>query len=102
MKETKVYDQSTDSMMVTTVYDREPVLRSNHIERAEFSGYKKDLVKVASLAEGDVLRLRNMGYDLLSPDPEEARRVLLYIQQNEPHLLTVTGKPFAKVRPKWR
>jgi hypothetical protein len=50
---------------------------------------------------GDVQRLINMGYNLLSPDPEEVRRTLLYIQSNEPDLLTVNKKPFAKVRTRW-
>ncbi|MEN9839251.1 MAG: hypothetical protein RL177_730 [Bacteroidota bacterium] len=45
--------------------------------------------------------MKNIGYNLLSPDADEVRRALLYIQSNEPLLLTVPGKPFASVRQKW-
>ena len=50
---------------------------------------------------GDVQRLHNLGYKLLSPDPDEVRRALLYVQQNEPHLMTVNKKAFAKKRTTW-
>lgn len=105
MIETSIYDEAEDRFIVKTTYDAEPVIQQNKAERLAKVGYKPDgtgLVKVGSLHEGDVVRLINLGYNVLSPDPDEQRRAFLYIQQNEPHLLTVDGKPFAKSRPKWR
>lgn len=98
------YDELTNKMVVKTTYDNSAVLEMNKQERAEKQDgmqYKGNLVQVGRLHLGDVERLYNMGYDVLSPDPEESRRALLYIQSNEPHLLTVNGKPFAKKRVTW-
>lgn len=102
--ETTFYDEDHDRMVVRTTYDNSTVLAENDAQRkqaSEFGRYKGNFVHVGRIDEGDVVRLKNMGYNLLSPDPEEYRRALLYIQSNEPNLLTVPGRPFAKVRPKW-
>ena len=40
-------------------------------------------------------------YNLLSPDPDEWKRALLYIQANEPVWMTVNGKPIASFRQRW-
>lgn len=104
MIETAFYDEQADKLVVKTTYDNTGVLAANEAQRnlaAEFGRYKGNLVHVGRVDAGDVTRLKNMGYNLLSPDPEEYRRALMYIQSNEPNLLTVSGKPFAKVRPKW-
>ena len=98
------YDDSSDTLIVTTSYDAEPVIEQNKAEKIaapEFGRYKGNMVKAASLAMGDIVRLRNIGYNLLSPDQAEVRRALVYIQHNEPHLLTLPGKPFTKNRVKW-
>jgi hypothetical protein len=98
------YDELENKMVVQTTYDNSAVLKLNAQERAEKIGgpqYKGNLAHVGRIHEGDIIRLANMGYDVLSPDPEESRRALLYIQSNEPHLLTVNGKPFSKKRAKW-
>lgn len=102
--ETSTFDELTGRMVINTLYDNTEVLKQNAAERAgqpEFGQYKGNLVKVGSIHMGDVVRLANLGYDVLSSDPEETRRALMYIQANEPHLLTVNGKPFAKKRAKW-
>lgn len=102
--ETKHYDESDDRLIVKKTYDNTDVLKQNHEERVakpEHQKYKGNFVKVGSLHKGDVERLINMGYNILSPDPEEHKRALLYIQQNEPHLLTVNGKPFSKKKSVW-
>lgn len=102
--ETSTFDELTGKMIVQTMFDSSALIESNIAERnatPEFGKYKGNLVKVGSIHLGDITRLFNMGYDVLSSDPEESRRALLYIQSNEPHLLTVTGKPFTKVRSKW-
>jgi hypothetical protein len=98
------YDEIENRMVVQTTYDNRDVIELNAQERAaKIDGpqYKGNLVHVGRIHEGDVIRLANMGYDILSPDPDEARRAMMYIQSNEPHLLTVNGKPFAKKRVTW-
>lgn len=102
--ETTFYDDDHDRVVTRTTYDNSAVLSANEVARndsPEFGRYKGNLVHVGRIDEGDVIRLKNMGYNLLSPDPDEYRRALLYIQSNEPNLLTVPGRPFAKVRQTW-
>jgi len=102
--ETK-YDATTDKIITKTTYDPSDVLASNASQRNEYTKaeqYKGKFVHAAKIHMGDVERLRNIGYNLLSNDPEEWKRCLLYIQQSEPWLLTVDGKPFAKNRVTWQ
>ena len=107
MKNILTYDDQEDKLTVTTTYDNTDVLEANNRQRIaspEFGRYKTSnagLVHVGRIDEGDVIRLKNLGYNLMSPDPEEWKRCLLYIQQNEPYLLTVPGKPFSKKRNIW-
>lgn len=104
MIETRIYDERDDKIIVKTTYDNSAVLAQNAIERnaaPEFGRYKGNLVKVASIELGDVVRLKNLGYDVLAADPAEARRALLYIQSNEPHLMTVPGTPIARAKTSW-
>lgn len=104
MRETLHFDEDKERVVIQTTYDNSDVLAANKAERnaaPEFGRYKGNLVHVGRIDEGDVVRLKNMGYNLLSHDPDEYRRALLYIQSNEPNLLTIPGRPFAKVRPKW-
>lgn len=107
MKEDITYNASDDQLIIKTTYDNSDVLKANQIQRneaPEFGRYKQkntQMVHVGRIAEGDIVRLKQLGYNLLSPDKEEWKRALLYIQQNEPHLLTVPGKPFAKKRAIW-
>ena len=101
------YDQLEEKMVVETIYENTAIIEAN--KRAQndspsigrYMGAGDRMIHVGSLHMGDITRLKNLGYNLLSSDPAEVRRALLYIQSNEPHLLTVPGKPFAKVRPKW-
>ena len=107
IKNETTYDESEDRIIVKTSYDNQSILDENKALRnsaPETGRYKKNfagLTHVAKIHEGDVVRLKNMGYDLLSPDPDEWKRCLLYIQQNEPYLLTVPGKPISKKRLIW-
>jgi hypothetical protein len=104
LKEESHYDDRDNKMVVTTTYDNSAVLELNKAQRNEKvdgAQFKGNLAHVGRIDMGDVQRLINMGYNLLSPDPEEVRRTLLYIQSNEPDLLTVNKKPFAKVRTRW-
>ena len=107
MKNETFYDEAEDRLIVKTSYDNSEVLEANKRQRnnaSETNRYKQansGLVHIGRIDEGDVVRLINMGYNMLSPDPEELKRCLLYIQQNEPHLLTVPGKPISKKRLIW-
>lgn len=101
---TTLYDERDNKVINKVTYDNSAVLALNAAERAEkpqFGKYKGNLVHVGRIHLGDIERLKNLGYNLLSPDMDEVRRALLYVQANEPELLTVDGKPFAKVRNKW-
>jgi len=101
------YDEMEDKLIVDHSYDAQPVLDQNKaIKNAKSSKaiqkYDGSLVHAASFHKGDVQRLINMGYNLISPDRDEVRRALVYVQNNEPHLMLVHGKPFAKQRIKWQ
>ncbi len=104
LKEDISYNEVEDKVVVNTVYDNTDVLALNAAQRAEKvdgKQFKGNMAHVARIDMGDVQRLHNLGYKLLSPDPDEVRRALLYIQQNEPHLMTVNKKAFAKRRNRW-
>ncbi len=102
--ETETYDERDDKMIVRTTYDNNAVLEANKQAQnaaPETGRYKGNLTHVGRIHMGDVVRLKNQGFDVLSADPAEVRRALLHIQANERHLLTVPGTPFAKTRSKW-
>ena len=100
------YIESENLIVKETIYETEATLDRNKQLRAEAPKHMvsngKMLVHAASLPMEHVHALDLMGYDLLSSDPDERRRALVYIQSNEPDWLTVNGKPFATFRPKWR
>jgi hypothetical protein len=106
MKEKITYDEMEDRLTVETSYDAEPVIESNKAIRNSTNSkaiqkYNGELVHAARFDEGDIIRLKNLGYNLLSSDKEEVRRALVYIQENEQHLMLVHGKPFTTQRVKW-
>jgi len=107
LKETFHYDEMEDCLTVKTSYDAQPVLDQNKAIKNDKNSkaiqrYNGELVHAASFHPGDVDRLHKMGYKLLSPNPDEVRRALVYVQNNEPHLMLVHGKPFARQRVKWQ
>jgi hypothetical protein len=105
MKE--VLHREGDKIIHETLYDNSAVMEHNKAMRNsanEFGRYKSgnsQLVNIGKIHEGDVVRLHNMGYKLLSADKDEVKRALLYIQSNEPDLLVVPGKPISKKRMIW-
>lgn len=104
IKETDTYDHTYDRIITKYEQDVEPILEANKAQRnaqPEFGQYKGNLVHAMRISEVDVLRLKHLGYDLMSPDPEEWKRAMLYIQLNEPYHLVVNGKPFAKKKVVW-
>ena len=103
--ETSFYDEASDTLHVRTSYDSSAVIASNIMTKnlaPETGRYKGNLVKVGSIHMGDVVRLKNEGFDLFSPDPDEVRRALLHVQSNERHMLTMPGTPIAKKKQSWR
>ena len=102
--ETSHYDVDSDTLTVKTSYDNRLVLANNLAERnaaPETGRYKGNLVKVATIHLGDVQRLKNIGYNILSPDPDEVKRALLYLQAEEKGLMTVPGNPIGKKKHAW-
>lgn len=102
--ETSHYDEASDSLIVKTSYDNTEVLKENEYLRntcPETGRYKGNLVKIASLHLGDLVRLKNAGYNILSPDPDEWRRALLFVQSNEKGQMTVPGTPIGKRKQSW-
>ena len=102
--ETSHYDEATDSLTVVTHFDNRAVLAENALVKnlqPETGRYKGNLVKVGTIHLGDVARLKNLGYDLLSSDPEEVKRALRYIQAEEPAHLSMPGTPIGKKKQSW-
>lgn len=98
------YDDLTGKMVQTVTYDNSAVIEANKRDQNDaptWNRYKGNLAHVGRIHMGDIARLKNKGYDLLSSDKDEVKRALLYIQSEERHLLTVPGTPFAKVSAKW-
>lgn len=105
MTEKLHYLENTDTLVIENAYDPSALIEQNRAEKAENGKARfKDagLVKVASIDLDHIVALKNLGYNLLSPDQTEVRRALCYIQENEPDWMVVDGKPFAMWRPKWR
>ena len=105
MKQTSQYVEETDSLVVTTTYDPTATLEANKEARLTAPKHRisngKVLVKVMEIEEGHIIALKELGYNLLSPDQDEVKRALLYVQNNEPYWMTVNGKPIAKFRQRW-
>jgi cytochrome b involved in lipid metabolism len=105
LSEKRTYIDDKDQLVVERTYDPTETIEANKDARALAPKHHisngKTLVKVMEIDEDHVLALYNMGYNLLSPDPDEWKRALLYIQNHEPVWLTVNGKPIASFRQKW-
>lgn len=97
--------ESEDKLVITTTYDPTDTIEANKEARALAPKHKisngRVLVKVMDIDPDHIVALKNLGYNLLSPDPDEWKRALLYIQANEPVWLTVNGKPIASFRQRW-
>lgn len=96
---------SDGRLVVKTTYDPTATIEANKEARAIAPKHRvsngKLLTKVMEIDEGHIVALKNLGYNLLSPDPDEWKRALLYIQANEPVWMTVNGKPIAQFRQRF-
>lgn len=103
--ETRSFVDSQDRLVVHTRYDPTATIEANAEARALAPKHRvsngKLLTKVMEIDEGHIVALKNLGYNLLSPDPDEWKRALLYIQNNEPVWMTVNGKPIAQFRQRF-
>jgi hypothetical protein len=99
------YIDSEDKLVITTTYDPSETIDANKEARALAPKHHisngKLLTKVMDIDADHITALKNLGYNLLSPDPDEWKRALLYIQSNEPVWMTVNGKPIASFRQRW-
>lgn len=105
LRETSTYDEATDTLIVKTSYDNRAVIADNIMTKKlapETGRYKGNLVKVGRIHVGDVVRLKNLGYNLLSADPDEVKRALLYIQSEEKAHMSMPGTPIGKRKQSWR
>ena len=88
-----------DGKIITkTTYDVEPTFEQNAQLRASgpvvIGSKGQSLTLAASVPMEHVLALKNMGYDLLSPDRDEMRRALVFLQSEQGKFMTTDKKVF--------
>ena len=101
-------DSKTDQagkIITKTTYDVEPTFEQNAQLRASgpvVVGSKgQSLTLAASVPMEHVLALKNMGYDLLSPDRDEMRRALVFLQSEQGKFMTTDKKVFTTRHQRW-
>lgn len=100
------FDNIEGKLYEETIYDSTPVIEANKALRnageREYLGSKgQRMLKVASIPVEHIEALRNMGYDLLSPDRDEVKRALLYVQAMQNDFMSVDGKPISDKHQVW-
>lgn len=104
--ETVSYIESEDKLVVKTTYDVAPTIENNAMIRTgdpvTIGKNGQRMVLAASIPMEHITALKNLGYDLLSPDQQEVRRALCFIQSEQSKFLTTDKKMFALHRPKWQ
>lgn len=107
LAEKRTYIPELDRTVVETIYDAEPAIIEAKEARdagGHFLGSKgQQMLKACVIPLEHILRVKEeSGYDLLSPDPEQWRKALLYIQQNHPVFMATDKKVFTgKEAQKW-
>jgi len=100
------YIESEDRLVVETLYDAEPAMREAAWARAQgkvqIGSKGQELTLACVIPLEHITALKNEGYDLLSPDPAEHRRALVYIQQNQQRFMATDKKVFSVEKPKWQ
>jgi hypothetical protein len=106
--ETRDYIPELDRLVVTTTYDAEPAMQEAEEARQRggvMIGSKgQQMLKACVLPLEHIQRVKQeSGYDLLSPDPDQWRKALAYIQQNHQRFMATDKKVFTgRKTPKWR
>lgn len=103
--ERSTYIESEDKLVVETIYDPTDAIETAAAARAQgkvtIGSKGQELTLAAVIPAEHIVALRNEGYDLLSPDPAEFRRALVYIQNNQQKFMATDKKVFSTVKPKW-
>ena len=100
------YLEPEDRLVIETIYDPSEVIEANKAqrnsgERVTVGSKGQQLVHVARIDMDHLVALKNMGYHLLSPDPQEVKRALLYVQSMENDWMVVGGKPISEKKQVW-
>lgn len=100
------YIESEDKLVIETSYDATDAIETAAAARAEgkvtIGSKGQELTLAAVIPEEHIVALKNEGYDLLSPDPAEFRRALVYIQNNQQKFMATDKKVFSVHKPKWQ
>jgi hypothetical protein len=104
--EKRDYIPEMDRLVVTTTYDAEPAMLEAEAARQSgdvLIGSKgQQMLKACVIPLEHIMRVKEeSGYDLLSPDPDQWRRALVYIQQNHQKFMATDKKVFSVHKPKW-
>lgn len=97
--EERSYIPELDRLVVTTTYDAEPAMKEAEEARQQggvLIGSKgQQLLKACVIPVEHIMRVKEeSGYDLLSPDPDQWRMALAYIQQNHELFMATDKKVF--------
>lgn len=100
------YIESEDKLVIETIYDAEDAIhqaeQARQMGKVQVGSKGQELVLAAVIPLEHIVALKNeTGLDLLSPDPDEYRKALVYIQQNQHKFMATDKKVFATHRPKW-
>jgi hypothetical protein len=86
------YDAEQDKLVVETTYDAAPAIERNELIRQSgglvLGSKNQQLIHIGSVNIGDIVRLKALGYDLLSADPAESHRAVLYLRDHEQKFIT--------------
>jgi hypothetical protein len=105
--EKRTYIPEMDRLVVETTYDAEPAMKEAEEARAQggvLVGTKgQQMLKACVIPLEHIARVKQeSGYDLLSPDPDQWRNALLYIQTNHQRFMATDKKVFTgKEAKKW-
>lgn len=84
------YDQLEDKLVEETIYDASDVVESvKELRQNADNGHVKigkkgqQLLHAARVDMDHIVALKNLGYDLLSADPAEVHRGLLYLRDHQ-------------------
>ncbi len=101
------YIEHDDKLTIVTTYDAEPAIREAEAARqagkVQMGSKGQELVLACVIPMEHIEKVKNEGHgDLLSPDPAEYRRALVYIQQNQQAFMATDKKVFSTKKPKWQ
>jgi hypothetical protein len=108
LAEERSYIPELDRLVVKTIYDAEPAMLEAEEARQRggvtIGSKGQQLLKACVIPLEHIMRVKEeSGYDLLSPDPDQWRLALAYIQQNHERFMATDKKVFTgRKTPKWQ